>query len=110
MGDNMVGIIHPCKIYGAMAVQRPILYFGPSPSHISDLLEAHDVGWHVNHGDVEAGKRAVEQILAMPVEQLRAMGSHAKVVLHQSLSQRGLCEKLVDKLEEVFRLRGSSNR
>jgi hypothetical protein len=60
----------------------------------------------VNHGDVEAGVRAVEQILAMPLEQVRAMGSHAKTVLHRNLSQRGLCEKLVDKLEEVFRLRG----
>ena len=35
----MVGIIHPCKIYGAMAAARPILFLGPNPSHISDLLE-----------------------------------------------------------------------
>jgi glycosyltransferase involved in cell wall biosynthesis len=105
MGQDMVGIIHPCKIYGAMAVQRPILYFGPSPSHISDLLDTHDVGWHVNHGDVEGGRRVVEQILAMPLEQLREMGSHAKVVLHRSLSQRSLCAKLVDQLEETFQLR-----
>jgi hypothetical protein len=27
------GIIHPCKIYGAMTVARPILYFGPLLSH-----------------------------------------------------------------------------
>jgi hypothetical protein len=33
----MVGIIHPCKIYGAMAAAKPILYFGPQPSHITDL-------------------------------------------------------------------------
>src|SRR6185503_10863307 len=28
LGENMVGIVHPCKIYGAMTVGRPILYFG----------------------------------------------------------------------------------
>ena len=57
---NMVGIIHPCKIYGAMAVGRPILFFGPQPSHMSDLLDEHDIGWHVAHGDVEAAMRAIE--------------------------------------------------
>ena len=25
MGSEMVGIVHPCKVYGAMAVARPIL-------------------------------------------------------------------------------------
>ena len=39
LGEPMVGIIHPCKVYGAMAVARPVLYFGPSPSHVADLLE-----------------------------------------------------------------------
>ena len=26
---------HPCKVYGAMALARPILYMGPKPSHVS---------------------------------------------------------------------------
>src|SRR5204863_7909491 len=33
LGLDMVGIIHPCKIYGAMAVAKPTLSFGPRPSH-----------------------------------------------------------------------------
>jgi glycosyltransferase involved in cell wall biosynthesis len=31
LGQEMVGIIHPCKIYGAMAAARPILFLGPKP-------------------------------------------------------------------------------
>lgn len=29
MGDNMLGISHPSKIYGVLAVGRPVLYLGP---------------------------------------------------------------------------------
>ena len=39
LGPSGVGIVHPCKIYGAMQVGRPILAVGPRPSHISDLLD-----------------------------------------------------------------------
>ena len=47
LGEKMVGIIHPCKVYGAMAVGRPVLYFGPRPSHISDLLDTAPFGMRV---------------------------------------------------------------
>lgn len=54
LGDRMVGIIHPCKVYNALAVGRPLLYFGPPTSHVTDLLDGHEVGWRVAHGDVAA--------------------------------------------------------
>jgi hypothetical protein len=38
MGDDVVGIVHPCKVYGAMAVARPVLFVGPARSHVGDLL------------------------------------------------------------------------
>ena len=37
MGDPFVGIVHPCKIYNVMAIGAPVLYIGPSQSHITDL-------------------------------------------------------------------------
>ena len=33
MGSEMVGIVHPCKVYGAMAVARPVLVLGPAECH-----------------------------------------------------------------------------
>ncbi len=102
LGDNMVGIIHPCKIYGAMAVAKPVLFFGPSPSHVSDLLDTHRFGLSVLHGDVD---RAVEQInafRAMSPEQLRAMGTTAQRVLGESLSQELLNGKLCDGLDRIY--------
>src|SRR2546426_11939478 len=34
MGEEVVGIVHPCKVYGAMAVARPVILLGPTDSHI----------------------------------------------------------------------------
>ena len=99
LGDNMVGIIHPCKVYGAMAVSKPVLFFGPKPSHISDLLDRHQFGIHVAHGDVEGALAAIEQFRAMPRQQLDAMGQIAQRVLGENLSQELLCGRLCDGLE-----------
>lgn len=102
LGDEMVGIIHPCKIYGAMAVGRPILYLGPRPSHVTDLLDAHGIGWSVAHGDTAACERTIREILQTPTPRLRQMGATARTVLSQSLTQRKLCGEFCDALESAF--------
>ncbi len=40
MGDGQVGHTHPNKVYGAMFIGRPFVYIGPSPSHVTDLMDA----------------------------------------------------------------------
>ncbi|MBC8029365.1 MAG: glycosyltransferase family 4 protein [Pyrinomonadaceae bacterium] len=37
MGDNFVGIVHPCKLYNILAIGSPFLYIGPAESHISEI-------------------------------------------------------------------------
>jgi glycosyltransferase involved in cell wall biosynthesis len=106
LGDDMVGIVHPCKIYGAMAVGRPILFLGPRPSHVSDLLEGHEMGWHVAHGDVARAVETIRTIVKTPRAKLEAMGRQAQEVLGRGLSQEILCGRFCDELEEKLRLRG----
>src|SRR5690606_2619355 len=53
MGDAMVGCVHPCKVYGALALGRPILYLGPEKSHVGDILREAQCGWQVGHGEVD---------------------------------------------------------
>ena len=102
MGDPMAGIIHPCKIYGAMAVGRPILYLGPSPSHVSDILDAHGCGWHVAHGDVDGMRARIAAILDAPPAELARMGAAAQTALRASLSQDILLARMADHLERAF--------
>lgn len=102
LGDDMVGIIHPCKIYGAMAVARPILYFGPSPSHISDLLEHHQIGRRIAHGDVASAEAHIESVRRTSTAELAEMGRRAQQVLRATLSQERLCARFCDALEAAL--------
>jgi len=60
MGVPYVGIVHPCKIYNILAAERPVLYIGPSESHITDILSQNSVGGYVcSHGDVDGVIRSI---------------------------------------------------
>jgi colanic acid biosynthesis glycosyl transferase WcaI len=99
LGAEMVGIIHPCKIYGAMSVAKPILYLGPRPSHITDILDGNAIGEAVAHGDVEGCVRAIRRLQTLPSNQLGEMGSRAQQHLSKSLSQALLTKRFCDRLE-----------
>ncbi len=52
-GNGCTGFTHPNKIYGAMFIGRPILYIGPEPSHITDILSECPKNISVRHGNPE---------------------------------------------------------
>jgi glycosyltransferase involved in cell wall biosynthesis len=99
MGANMVGIVHPCKVYGAMAAARPLLYLGPRRSHLGELVEKNDIGWHVDHGDVAGAVAALREIAEAPEEALAARGERARAALTAELSQARLRAAFCDVLE-----------
>ncbi|MEM1212079.1 MAG: glycosyltransferase family 4 protein [Planctomycetota bacterium] len=51
MGEAMVGIVHPCKVYGVMAVGRPVVLVGPERSHAGRIVGEEGCGYRVDHGD-----------------------------------------------------------
>jgi colanic acid biosynthesis glycosyl transferase WcaI len=53
MGNDMVGVVHPCKFYGAMAIGKPVICFAPRESHLGELIEETGCGWRFDHGDVD---------------------------------------------------------
>ncbi|HEX6729003.1 MAG TPA: glycosyltransferase family 4 protein, partial [Pyrinomonadaceae bacterium] len=62
MGDSFVGIIHPCKIYNIMTIGTPVLYIGPTTSHVTDLANEFPAKhfFAASHGE---RIRVVEHIL-----------------------------------------------
>ena len=61
LGDNGVGYTHPNKIYGAMFIGKPILYIGPSKSHVTDILKHVPGNLCVSHGQSET---LVDQLIS----------------------------------------------
>jgi len=98
VGDNMVGVVHPCKVYGAMAVGRPILLLGPEPCHVSDIVLAEGVGWRVPRGDVDLAVALIDQIASTDPDELRRMGRSAREVVARQFSKARLCPMFGDVL------------
>ena len=99
IGPSMVGMIHPCKVYGAMAIARPILLLGPTPCHVSDILERHRVGWKIEYGDVEGAVRTLREIARTDPRELAAMGERAHRVVEEEFSKQLLLGEFCDALE-----------
>lgn len=99
MGEAMVGVVHPCKVYGAMAAGRPILSLGPERSHIADLVITETIGWHVRHGDVVGMANALREIVTCEPAMLERKGQRAARTIEQRLSRESLRDRFCDLFE-----------
>ncbi len=62
MGDEYVGIVHPCKIYGVLTTGRPFALLGPIKSHIGDIIKEYKIGYAVNHGDTDSLIKIINEV------------------------------------------------
>jgi glycosyltransferase involved in cell wall biosynthesis len=99
MGDAVLGIVHPCKIYGAMAVARPVLAVAPATSHIVDLVDRYRLGWHVRQGDVAAAVAALVAAVDTPPAARQAMGRRGQEALRDGLAKAMLCPRFCDVVD-----------
>jgi len=70
MGNAMLGLVHPCKIYNIFAVGAPVLYVGPTPSHITEIFgQLPDYPWFgVRHGQATRLAEHLRRLAAEPKE------------------------------------------
>ena len=98
MGNAFVGIVHPCKVYNILRVGSPLLYIGPQPSHISEILQTLNgempCAW-ARHGEVD---RVVEHIVASKKRMVQ-LNEERGVSLSKRFSKEVLLPQLVATLE-----------
>ena len=98
MGNAFVGIVHPCKVYNILRVGSPLLYIGPQPSHISEILQTLNgempCAW-ARHGEVD---RVVEHIVASKKRMVQ-LNEERGVSLAKRFSKEVLLPQLVATLE-----------
>ena len=111
LGDNMSGIVHPCKIYGALSIGRPVLTIGPKESYLSDIIEpdpasvssnqssqAAPVGWAIQHGDVDGAVAALRAAADQTHEERIAIGQRAQQVATQKFGRKRLVQQFLDAI------------
>lgn len=98
-GDEMLGIVHPCKFYAALAMGKPILLLGSKDSALGKIVVEQRVGWCVAHGDTEEMARLLEWIIVQPKNELSAIGDRAKELAARHYSRERLRGEFCDVLE-----------
>jgi hypothetical protein len=65
MGDAMLGLVHPSKIYNMLTVGAPVIYIGPELSHVTEILtglKSHHPWVGVRHGAVGKLVQKIHQL------------------------------------------------
>jgi len=100
IGQKLSGIVHPSKIYGAMAAGRPVLFLGPADSFIGRLVIDNNIGWQINHGNIEEALNTITSIIETPLQKLKEMGSRARKLAANEYSRSLLLNQfcaIIDK-------------
>lgn len=100
MGDSMVGIVHPCKVYGIMSVGRPFLAFGPKVSHIGEILDEAPIGWLIEHGNVDGAVQILKKAWSLPRDKWKSMGDMGRELVKEKYSRKVLCHRFCQFFEE----------
>lgn len=106
MGAKMVGIVHPCKIYTAMAAARPILLYGPRASSLGEMIEHHGLGW-VIEPDTPANdiRKQIRSIRQTPPEELTQIGQRCLTTIHSHYHPATLKKRFLEGIEEKGKVR-----
>ena len=108
LGDNMSGIVHPCKIYGALSIGRPVLALGPKESYLNDIVETESgerreetretsgIGWAIEHGDVAAAVAALKEAAGQTQQERAGIGRRAKQIATEKFGRSTLVAKFLD--------------
>lgn len=100
LGSAMVGIVHPCKIYTAMAVGKPILLYGPARSPLGEMINTHQLGWIIEPeataGEIGDTLLAIRQTGST---ELAAMGQRSRHVIREHYHPETLRREFLENLD-----------
>lgn len=95
MGNGYVGIVHPCKIYGILAIGRPFVYIGPEESHITQIMRDHKIGYEVRHGQANELAGIIKAAMSLSESEKDSIMQSEKTAAKR-FSQQTLCSQLAD--------------
>lgn len=108
VGDAIVGVVHPSKIYGAMSIGRPILLTSPARCHATPLIEDAQAGYRVDNGDAKGAAKAIEKLADMDPSDRQAMGMRGANLIAEKYSRSHLRPRFIELLEDSLQLRAGS--
>ena len=100
LGDAMLGLVHPCKIYNILSVSAPVIYIGPKPSHVTEILD-HLGDEHpsiqVAHGQADILAHKIQALMHKTTGGRQPLPTEVTVPFSKGV----LLPKLITALEEL---------
>ena len=110
LGNDMSGIVHPCKIYGALSIGRPVLTLGPKESYLSDIIKKEvrsqksevsqetdrAIGYAIQHGDVAGAVAALTAAAGQTQQKRAAIGQRAEEVARERFSGEQIVNQFLE--------------
>ena len=101
LGEGCVGYTHPNKIYGAMFINKPVLYIGPAQSHITDILDHCPGNIYVSHGESDLLTQKILAFAEMNESERDDIGKRNRIYAETYLHPDILLEKMAESIEAV---------
>lgn len=101
LGQGQVGYTHPNKVYGALVLGVPILYIGPEPSHVSDILNELPGNISVRHNETNLLVDKLKLFAATFDWQIENTSNSNKSYAEKYLSSEHLLAKMVSCIENL---------
>lgn len=102
MGNEFVGIVHPCKIYNILSVGRPFIFLGPKESSQGRLVADKKIGFQVEHGDTEGMIKIIEAVRGFSREAQKDLAQRSVALKDSAFSRKEVSGRLVEVLENAF--------
>jgi glycosyltransferase involved in cell wall biosynthesis len=100
MGNAMLGLVHPCKIYNILAVGAPVIYIGPKPSHVTEILDQLGDKFpsiRVAHGEAESLANQILDLRQKMADGRQPFSTDVNAVFSKGV----LLPKLIGVLEDL---------
>ena len=104
LGEKQIGHTHPNKIYGSMYAGKPVIYIGPRPSHITDILDNIPGNISVNHNDVESLTIKLIAFSNMSQKEINEIGKRNQDYVIKKFSPEILKGQLINAINNKFSL------
>ena len=98
LGNGQVGYTHPNKVYGAMYIGKPVLYIGPSESHVADLINDLDGNISVQHGESQILANKIEALFSKSWDEINRIGHNNLTYANENFNPEVLKQKMIDAI------------
>ena len=98
LGNGQVGYTHPNKVYGAMYIGKPILYIGPTQSHVADLIDDLEGNISVQHGESQLLAEKIDALFSMSWDEINRIGENNLIYANKNFHPEVLKQKMLDAI------------